>query len=133
MLKSSFTRIIQKDEIYPAQYLQGLPAFTYRQAECFKAQQERCLKNDPNKISINLEIVPVPDRKDEYYVHNTSTYLKDVTCLENLDKQFTLPSWAKLVFESPFCGLQTYNYIETLNTSIQNDQSYDQPDGIGVE
>lgn len=122
MLKSNHTRIIQKDEIYPVEYLSGLPAFTYRQAVCVKAQQERYLKSDPNKIEINLEIVPVPGKKDEYYVHNTSTYIRDVTCLEKLNQEFTLPSWAKLGLSSPFCGVPAYIYSQALKQTDQSDE-----------
>lgn len=72
-----FTTVSQRNEIYPAEYLLGLTAFTYRQAVCVKAQQERIMKDDENTIDINLKIVPVPKREGEYYVHNTSTYVKE--------------------------------------------------------
>ena len=85
---------MKRDEIYPANSLVGCPGFTYRQAVGFKAQQERALKGERSTVEIHLEIKPIPNRDKEYYVHNTSTYVKEISSLEGISK-LQVPPWAK--------------------------------------
>ncbi len=108
MEEIKFTKVAHKNEIYPVEYLYGAPGFTYRQAICVKAQQERYMSNDTNVIEICVEVLPIPERKEEYYVKNTSTYVKELT-LKN-STEFTLPPWIKQTEDGRLEFLTSYPF-----------------------
>ena len=63
-----------RDEIYPAGIPAGYPGYTYEEALRRKLQQEEDMASSSNTVETIVEILPVPDRENQFYVWNRSSY-----------------------------------------------------------
>ena len=67
------------DEKYPGYVCEGREAYTLSRALEMKAQKEAEMQRSPRVVNVQVQVLPLKGmhaKKEQYYVHNTSTYEK---------------------------------------------------------